>query len=62
MTTATEECRYTSTSSETLHETSGKKVRVLVSELLQGEREIHVSTMGKKVNLQFALFAIPHRT
>lgn len=29
---------------------------------LQGERDIHVSAMGKKVNLQFALFAIPHRT
>ena len=29
---------------------------------LQGERDIHVAAMGKKVNLQFALFAIPHRT
>jgi type VI secretion system protein ImpJ len=28
---------------------------------LQGERELNVSAMGKKVNLQFALFAIPHR-
>jgi type VI secretion system protein ImpJ len=29
---------------------------------LQGEREINVSAMGKTVNLQFALFAIPHRS
>ena len=29
---------------------------------LQGERDIHVSALGKKVNLQFALFAIPHRS
>lgn len=29
---------------------------------LQGEREINVSAMGKKISLQFALFAIPHRS
>lgn len=29
---------------------------------LQGERDIHVAAGGKKSNLQFALFAIPHRT
>lgn len=29
---------------------------------LQGEREIHVAALGKKVSLQFALFAIPHHT
>jgi type VI secretion system protein ImpJ len=28
---------------------------------LQGEREIEVVTQGKKIPLQFALFAIPHR-
>lgn len=29
---------------------------------LQGEREINVAAAGRKANLQFALFAIPHRT
>ena len=29
---------------------------------LQGEREIYVAAAGRKANLQFALFAIPHRT
>ena len=29
---------------------------------LQGERDIHVAAMGKKISLQIALFAIPHRT
>ncbi len=29
---------------------------------LQGERDIYVTALGKKVNLQFALFAIPQQT
>jgi hemin uptake protein HemP len=52
MTTATEERRYTSTSSDTLHEVSEKKVRVLVSELLQGEREATLVHDGKDYRLR----------
>jgi type VI secretion system protein ImpJ len=35
---------------------------ILNKDRLQGERDIHVTAQGKKVSLQFALFAIPHRT
>ncbi len=34
---------------------------ILNKDQLQGEREIVVAALGRKVRLQFALFAIPHR-